>query len=75
MLLVLSKYNQVQGRSGNARNEMAIKTKMVLIALFVYNLNLVLISNFIFTSRYLRENEITQFPENVFSGLTHLSEL
>ncbi|XP_068685481.1 leucine-rich repeat and transmembrane domain-containing protein 1-like [Montipora foliosa] len=27
------------------------------------------------TKLYLRENEITQFPENVFSGLTHLSAL
>ena len=53
----------------------AIKTKMVLIALFFFNLNLVRISNVIFISRYLRENEITQLQKGAFSGLTRLTSL
>ena len=48
---------------------------MVLIALSFFNLNLVLISNFVFTSRGLSENEITQLPESAFSGLRSLSYL
>ena len=75
ILLLLSKQNRVQQRSGNAKKKTAIKTKMVLIALFFFNLNLVLISNFVFTSRNLIENEITQLPERAFSGLRRLDYL
>ena len=42
---------------------------------FIFGLVLIHIRFFIFISRYLGSNEITQLPENVFSGLSELEYL
>ena len=71
----MSKKNRVQRRSANAEKETATKTLMALILLFLFNSDFVLISNFVFISRYLDKNKISQLPGNVFSGLTGLRGL